>query len=40
MFELFESLLKKYRYMKNRYGDHGSYQVEVQRIMESIEKEK
>ena len=40
MFERFRSLFKKYRYMKNRYGDHGSYQVEVQRIMESIEKEK
>ena len=29
--------LKKYRSMKNRYGDHGSYAVECQRIMEAAE---
>ncbi|CAG5090292.1 Oidioi.mRNA.OKI2018_I69.PAR.g12543.t1.cds [Oikopleura dioica] len=29
--------LKKYRSMKNRYGDHGSYAVECQRIMQAAE---
>ena len=31
--------LKKYRSMKNRYGDHGSYAVECQRIMEAARAE-
>ena len=29
--------LKKYRFMKRRYGDHGSYEIEVQRILEAAE---
>ena len=35
--EQLEDKLKKYRSMKNRYGDHGSYAVECQRIMEAAE---
>lgn len=31
--------LKKYRHMKNRYGDHGSYAIEVQRILEAAQME-
>ena len=31
--------LKKYRAMKNRYGDRSSYEIEVQRIMELAENE-